>query len=1020
MKLSINTAFHNKVPSGKRAYSDGWVSLNLSSEQLAEYIDAGFAFSAQYEKQHRKSCNFTACDFLAADFDGGMSLEEARSDPFIESYATLIYTTPSHRKDGKDRFRIVFETPTTIESAAVWRDALTGLALRYGADRKATSGAQAFFGSTNCVMLFADNKLTEAALDDLIAEGNLVREAIRRGDCSAAIAGAGIQSRRTVPRDLEIKCQDGVSRVLTDMRPGMRVHCPIHNDQNPSAFIVESKKHSLGVRCSSCMQTFWIEGTKRQPHDFFAFENETVHLASKPIPSPAAGRTEATRDWLFDDPISLVELHARVYNQKHLPDIVQPRGVALIRSPKGSGKTKLIERLVQQARLRGASVLLIGHRRSLLREGASRLGLDCYIDDPERHFVSMKSAKKALEDKRKWSQKRPDYYAVSIDSLAARLPMPRKYDIVIIDECEQVLSHVCSKTIEHPEPILNVLQHYVGTAETLYMLDADLNSITAGFVRRSRKALRANGAIDPTLQVVNLYRDESRVCEIFESRIDLNVDLLAAAEQGKRIFVACNSKRTAQGLEALLKRLVPDIRTLLVTADEKDDPRVHAFLRDVAVEFLKYDVVLASPAIGTGIDITFPNDEQRIDVVYGIFDTRINAHYDIDQQLGRVRNPGAVKVWVSEEEDYFETDPAAIMLELVHTGKAEAAITGFEDNGEIIYDEDEPLLNLRAETYAAVRASLNRLKYYFTELKQHNGWTVKIISAKEEDQEAAEPDTTATPPDEHSLLAADKITRNRYRELIEQREGGQPIGVLARWEVTRHEIEWFYGEDVSKGLIELDDDGRYRQAVERFESLALHRDFSDVEHALGQFWLTSDWRSAFPNGTEWMLDAILVASQLAIKDGFDANADISVGVLGPFIEICRDRAKSLEIDFGVRLRRNFEKKPVETLNRILAMIGLKLVMHSFTKNAGKRTYYYRLEENSLNTMLNLVQRRKNLKAERAMDDFDRFAAKLARSKQRQRRQKNGHSVFDQVGPAPDAEKSALFEALVAEIDNDNE
>jgi nucleoside-triphosphatase THEP1 len=1018
MKLSINTAFHNKTPASKRAYSGGWVALDQSVEQLAEYINAGFAFSAQFEGQYRTSSNFKACDFIAADIDGTMSLNDALADPFISEHATLIYTTPSHGKDGKDRFRIMFETPSTITSAAIWRDALTGLAMRYGADRKATSGAQIFFGSTDCLMFVLGKTLPEAALDELIAEGCLIREAIRRGDPSAAIAGAAVQSRQTVARNLAIRCSDGVGRVLTEIAPGTRVHCPFHMDLHPSAFILESTKGSAGVRCSSCMQTFWIEGAKRPPYNYFAFETETVDLAAS-LPDPIANRSDTQRDWLFGDPVQIVERSAQVYNQKHLPEIIQARGVALIRSPKGSGKTRLIEKLVQQARLRGESVLLIGHRRTLLRESASRLGLKCYLDDIERHFSSISSPKKALEARRQWSQRRPDYYAVSIDSLAARLPAPRKYDIVIIDECEQVLSHVCSKTIEHPEPILKVLQHYVGTAKTLYMLDADLNTITSGFVRRSRRPLRENGAIDPILQVVNLYRDESRVCEVFESDTDLNSDLLDAARRGKRLFVACNSKRTAEGMADMLTRSVSDIRTLLVTADEKDDPHVLAFLHDVTGEFLKYDVVLASPAIGTGIDITFPNDEQLIDVVYGIFDTRINAHYDVDQQLGRVRNPGAVKVWVSGDQEYFETDTAAIKSELVHTGKAEAAITGFNADGAIVYDEDEPLLNLRADTYAAVRASLNKLRHHFIELKQHNGWTVKVVPASTDDDEPAEKEVGKDIKENwraQSLLSAAQIDRNRYRELMDQREAGQAIGAAARWEVSRHEIEWFYGQEISEGLVVLDDDGRYREAVERFETLALHRDFGEVEYALAQFWLTSDWRQSFPNKTDWMLDAILIASELVTKDGFDTTVDVSVATLERFISICLDRADSLEIDFKIRLRRNFEKKPVETLNRILEMLGLALVRHRFEKKAGKRTYYYRLVPSLLAKMLSTVQRRKDVKLERSRDDVDQYAVRLARAKKNQQRKKLPAAVIGNLEVGQADGEAVMFEALLAEID----
>jgi hypothetical protein len=44
----------------------------------------------------------------------------------------------------------------------------------------------------------------------------------------------------------------------------------------------------------------------------------------------------------------------------------------------------------------------------------------------------------------------------------------------------------------------------------------------------------------------------------------------------------------------------------------------------------------------TGIDITFPDGACFVDRVFGFFFSFINTHTDIDQQLSRVRNPGAV------------------------------------------------------------------------------------------------------------------------------------------------------------------------------------------------------------------------------------------------------------------------------------------------------------------------------------------------------------------------------------------
>ena len=47
-------------------------------------------------------------------------------------------------------------------------------------------------------------------------------------------------------------------------------------------------------------------------------------------------------------------------------------------------------------------------------------------------------------------------------------------------------------------------------------------------------------------------------------------------------------------------------------------------------------VLVSHLAWGTGVDITFDNNAQLIDVVYGFFQARVNTHFDIDQQLSRV------------------------------------------------------------------------------------------------------------------------------------------------------------------------------------------------------------------------------------------------------------------------------------------------------------------------------------------------------------------------------------------------
>ena len=80
------------------------------------------------------------------------------------------------------------------------------------------------------------------------------------------------------------------------------------------------------------------------------------------------------------------------------------------------------------------------------------------------------------------------------------------------------------------------------------------------------------------------------------------------------------------------------------------------FRRNIKSEIKKYQVVLSSPSLGTGIDISFESDLDEIDVVYGFYENRVNTHTEIDQQLSRVRKPKEVHIWISPVIFNFETE----------------------------------------------------------------------------------------------------------------------------------------------------------------------------------------------------------------------------------------------------------------------------------------------------------------------------------------------------------------------------
>jgi len=136
--------------------------------------------------------------------------------------------------------------------------------------------------------------------------------------------------------------------------------------------------------------------------------------------------------------------------------------------------------------------------------------------------------------------------------------------------------------------------------------------------------------------------------ELYQSKEHLTADLKEAVAAGKRCFVAANSKSLVERLAKTLKNAVgPTLRMLRVTSRTAATGRVRAFIGDPCTESRKYDVVLSSPTLGTGIDITFPHNEVVFDVVFAFFDADVNTHLD-EQHLPRVSNPGAFKGWISD------------------------------------------------------------------------------------------------------------------------------------------------------------------------------------------------------------------------------------------------------------------------------------------------------------------------------------------------------------------------------------
>ena len=252
--VSINAGIFDKPDaSNRRNHGKGWNPFDLTAPEVEETIRLGLPISAQFLNGHRKTKNFKCAGVLAADVDDGMTLQEAQDHAFVRHHAGFVHTTASHT-EARHRFRIVFLLDEAIVTARDWADALLGLALLLGSDRSATDAARLFYGNSRAEIFRIGKTMAPDVVAKLIASGRDARASRSPIDPNRRLP---VDSVRKIAGPELIKVAGGEQVRMDELAVGIRVHCPHHEDEEPSAFAVPSRAGEVGIHCSACKVTFW-------------------------------------------------------------------------------------------------------------------------------------------------------------------------------------------------------------------------------------------------------------------------------------------------------------------------------------------------------------------------------------------------------------------------------------------------------------------------------------------------------------------------------------------------------------------------------------------------------------------------------------------------------------------------------------------------------------------------------------------------------------------------------------------
>ncbi|WP_175658587.1 signal recognition particle [Burkholderia vietnamiensis] len=473
MKLAVNRLVKNKARPGTddfKLLATEFENVTLTLNEIAAAIAAGFSWCAQHINR-RNAANFVGTDILGVDFDHGWTFDSLLAHELVADHGLLIYETDSSTPE-RPRFRAMFRSPYTIINAGEMRKILRGLVRMFGADESCVDPCRMFYGNEGCEPYIIDKTLTVELVEYLKELGATQGDAYEQ-DGGNRNANNFVRSSLHVDEDQLLRTRDGKHVPLSILASGTSVHCPHHADRNPSAFVTMSSQGVRGIHCSTCQQTFWPETMRRsdlKKHDFEHFERALF----------AGELSDATHN------VVVKELNTQYLS----PELVPFRsGVNFIKSPKGSGKTEILDPFVQRCTTAGESVLLISHRIALASASANRLGMFCYLDKYDREI----------------GNDRYMAYAVCLDSLRKKLrPGVHSFDHVIIDESEQLFSHFLSSTLDGKRAsVFHALSFYVREAKTVIVCDADLGRLTFEAIKCCRDGMGIRGYLredEPELQ----------------------------------------------------------------------------------------------------------------------------------------------------------------------------------------------------------------------------------------------------------------------------------------------------------------------------------------------------------------------------------------------------------------------------------------------------------------------------------------------------------------------------------------
>jgi hypothetical protein len=627
--------------------------------------------------------------------------------------------------------------------------------------------------------------------------------------------------------------------------------------------------------------------------------------------------------------LDIAKYQPLIVNQRYLSDRLIPSKQAQlvgIKSPKNTGKTEWLSRMVALLLFMGKPVLVITHRIQLAKALCTRFGID-HIEE-----VKISQTKGILG------------YGLCIDSLhpnsqAHFNPENWSEAVVILDEAEQVIWHMLNSStcqdnrVEIIENFQKLLNTVISSGGQIFLSDADLSAIALDYV---------SDLIDAPVKTWvahNIYQSQTKrqlYSYTGNDPRDLIAALVKAIEQGDKPLVhttgqKIKSKWGSINLESYLKHLFPYLRILRIDRDSVSDPQHPAYgCMGNLDEIIKvYDVVIASPVIETGISIDLKG---HFDSVWAIAQG-IQTVDAVCQTIERLRDNVTRHIWIktTAKGNRVGNGSIAVKTLLRSQHKLTQANISLLQQASIHCDELE--VNFSPASLLAwgkracvVNAGKNNYRESILTKLLSEGYELQLPDeqTRENSQQVRQGIYQICENNydnyRHQVSAAPDISAKELEELNSKKAKTESERLAER----KGNLSKRYGIEVTPELVKQDDSGWYPQ-LQLLYYLTIGKSYLPERDQRALVKFSCNNKAFAPDITKTTLSAKIKALQIIkIEQFFDSDAEFSKDSLdGWFEKLILPLRFEIQTILGVTI--NPEKdSAIAVAQRILKKLSLKL------------------------------------------------------------------------------------------------